>query len=206
MSGAYSSILGADVSRETYEKLSEFAGLLEKWTKSINLIAPKTVSDIWNRHILDSAQLFALAPAGWKNWTDLGSGGGLPAVIIAILDQEDRPITLVESDQRKCLFLKTVKRELALNLEIKTVRIEAADLSAAAVLSARALAPLSDLLSFAENILAPDGIALLAKGETFQAELDQARKKWQFDLSPHPSQTNPGARILEISRISRREP
>ena len=198
--------LGLDVSRETHEKLRAFVALLEKWTKSINLIAPKSVSDIWNRHILDSAQMCTLAPDNWTSWTDLGSGGGLPAVVISILDQENRPISLIESDQRKCLFLKTVKRELSLNMSVVHSRIDSADISPASVLSARALAPLTDLLSFAGKTLAPDGTALFLKGENYQAELDQAFQNWQFDLSMHPSQTNSNARILEISRIRRREP
>jgi 16S rRNA (guanine527-N7)-methyltransferase len=185
--------------------LEAFATLLEKWTKSINLIAPKTIPYIWDRHILDSAQMFELAPKGWTGWTDLGSGGGLPGVIISILDPENRPVTLVESDQRKCLFLKTVKRELSLNLIVERSRIESVSILPAPILSARALAPLSDLLTFSERVLEQRGIALFAKGENYQTELDHARKSWQFDLLAHPSQTNASARILEISRIRRRE-
>ena len=199
------SVLGADVSRETIEKLRAFAALLEKWTKSINLIAPKSVPDIWERHILDSAQLFTLAPENWVSWTDLGSGGGLPAVVISIMDQQQRPITLVESDQRKCLFLKTVRRELSLNMTVEHSRIETATLTPSSILTARALAPLADLLAFSESSLSPNGTALFAKGENYKTELDVAQKNWQFDLSLHQSLTNQDARILEISRIRRRE-
>ena len=142
----------------------------------------------------------------WDSWVDLGSGGGLPGVVVAVLDHQNRPVTLVESDQRKCLFLRTVKRELSLNLDVQHSRIEKANLTPATILSARALAPLTDLLSYSEGILAPEGTALFAKGESFQTELDVAQQNWQFDLSIHTSQTNSDARILEISRIRRREP
>lgn len=198
-------VAGTSVSRETLVKLQSYTSLLEKWTKSINLIAPKTVPEIWTRHIVDSAQVLNLAPATWKNWVDLGSGGGLPGIVIAILDEQDRPITLIESDKRKCLFLNTVRRELSLNLTIENSRIEQTNILTSSVVSARALAPLPDLLNYSERLLAHDGIALLSKGITFQKELDQAKKTWDFDMLAHTSQTNSDARILEISRISRRE-
>lgn len=205
MTDAILNVGGVDVSRETFEKLEYFCALIQKWTKSINLIAPTTVPFIWDRHIVDSAQIFLLAPVGWQVWTDLGSGGGLPAVVVAILDQECRPITLIESDQRKCLFLKTARRELELNIEVVNARIEAANVTKSDVLSARALAPLQALLPFANQHLMPSGTALFAKGARFQEELDDAAEAWQFDLTAHISKTNPDSRILELSRISRRE-
>ncbi|MBU2992310.1 16S rRNA (guanine(527)-N(7))-methyltransferase RsmG [Octadecabacter sp. 1_MG-2023] len=199
-------VAGLDVSRETMEKLQSFAHLLERWTKSINLIAPNTVSEIWTRHIVDSAQIYQFAPANWSNWTDLGSGGGLPGVIVAILDRDDRPVTLIESDQRKCLFLNTVRRELSLNLNVLNERIENVQNAQASILSSRALASLPDLLSFADRLLDANGVALFSKGARYEEELDQAKKDWHFDVSAHQSQTNSDARILEISRIRSREP
>lgn len=198
-------ISGVDVSRETMDKLTHFVTLIEKWTKRINLIAPTTVPDIWNRHIVDSAQVFKHAPKSWQNWVDLGSGGGLPGIVVAILDAESRPITLIESDTRKCLFLNTVRRELSLNINVLNQRIEKTTIERADVLTARALAPLSDLLVHAERVLSSDGIALFSKGETFQSELDQAAKSWNFEHRAFASLTKPEARVLEISRIRRRE-
>lgn len=195
-----------NVSRETIERLEALVNLLTKWTKSINLIAPNSVPDIWKRHILDSAQVYQIAPKSWTQWVDLGSGGGLPALVIAILDESQHPMTLVESDKRKCLFLSTVRRELSLNISVENTRIEKADIDRADVLSARALASLSDLLVYSERLLKPDGIALFSKGERFQQELDEASKDWHFDMKAHPSKTNTDARILEISGIQRREP
>lgn len=200
------SLNGLDISRETYEKLKAFVALLTKWTRKINLIAPNTVNDIWQRHVADSAQIYTLAPKTWDRWLDIGSGGGLPALVIAILDEAQQPMTLIESDQRKCLFLQTVRRELSLNVTVLNARIETADTPPATVLSARALASLTDLLGHADRVLSPDGTAFFAKGARHQQELDQAAKTWHFDVTPHPSQTSDDARILEISGIRRREP
>ena len=196
---------GTSVSRETFQKLEQLSALIIKWTKSINLISPNSVSDIWDRHIVDSAQIFQIAPSNWTNWVDLGSGGGLPALVIAILDQDRRPITLVESDQRKCLFLNTAKRELDLSLLVVNERIEQTELDNFDVLSARALASLPDLLGYALQYLNPEGTAILPKGARCNEELDQARTDWQFDVTSHPSLTNTESRILEVSRIRRRE-
>lgn len=206
MSDEQLSVGGVNVSRETYEKLEHLCALIAKWTKTINLISPKSVPEIWDRHIVDSAQIYQIAPANWTNWVDLGSGGGLPALVIAVLDEERRPITLVESDQRKCLFLNTAKRELGLNILVINKRIEQTELEGFDIMSARALAPLPDLLAYSVQYLTPDGRAILPKGARFNEELDQAREDWQFDVTLHHSLTNTESRILEVSRIHRREP
>ena len=195
-----------NVSRETMDRLEQFVDLVKKWTKAINLIAPGTVGDIWTRHIVDSAQVYHLAPDHWKTWTDIGSGGGFPGLVVAILDQKERQITLIESDQRKCLFLKTVKRELGLNVSVEQVRIERAEVEPADIVSARALSALPSLLGACDQLLKHTGTAIFPKGGTFQEELDQARLHWQFDVVEHQSQTHQDGRVLEISRIQRREP
>ncbi|MDE0968469.1 MAG: 16S rRNA (guanine(527)-N(7))-methyltransferase RsmG [Octadecabacter sp.] len=194
-----------DVSRETLEKLEHLCVLVTKWTKAINLIAPKSVYDIWNRHIVDSAQIFHCSPNEWTRWIDLGSGGGLPALVVAIIDKQKRSVTLIESDKRKCLFLKTAQRELDLNISIINSRITDVKIAKSDILSARALAPLTDLFSYADQFLHKDGTAIFPKGARYQEELDQAIKNWHFDVKTHISQTNPDARVLEISRINRRE-
>jgi len=99
---------GISVSRETIEKLHQYSDLILKWTKSINLIAPATVPDVWDRHIVDSVQVFQYADPNWESWVDLGSGGGLPGIVVAILATEGQQVTLIESDTRKCLFLNTL--------------------------------------------------------------------------------------------------
>ncbi|MDC0116152.1 16S rRNA (guanine(527)-N(7))-methyltransferase RsmG [Octadecabacter sp.] len=206
MSEIIANVAGTDVSRETIIKLQSLSDLISKWTKTINLIAPASVEDIWERHIVDSAQLFHLAGENWNHWIDLGSGGGLPGLVIAVLDQKSRPITLVESDTRKCLFLTAVRRQLGLNVVVLNERIETMSANPADILSARALAPLPKLLRYADRYLSPMGRALLPKGEKYQEELDAAHKSWQINYKSHPSVTNPNARILEISRIAFREP
>lgn len=200
---SYDSLM--DVSRETIVKLEVFSGLLQKWTKSINLIAPSSVENIWARHIVDSAQLYHLAPKAWNKWVDLGSGGGLPGIVIAILDDQSRPVTLIESDKRKCLFLDTVRRELSLNISVQNARIEACDLDDIDIVSARALAPLTNLLNYAGSMLSLDGIALFPKGAQYQSELEHAQKNWHFEVEEHQSQTNADSRVLRISRIRPRE-
>jgi 16S rRNA (guanine527-N7)-methyltransferase len=200
-----SCIGSVNVSRETIEKLEHLSALITKWTKAINLIAPKSVQDLWDRHIVDSAQIYHCSPNGWTRWIDLGSGGGLPALVVAIIDQQKRSMTLIESDKRKCLFLKTARRELDLDINVINSRIIDVEIAKADIISARALAPLTDLLSYADQFLHQDGAAIFPKGVRYQEELDQAAKDWHFDVNAHTSQTNSDARVLEISRIIRRE-
>lgn len=194
-----------DVSRETSEKLQAFAALVEKWTGKINLISKSSVPDIWDRHIVDSAQIFALAP-GSGHWVDLGSGGGFPGIVVAILtaaQEVPHRVTLVESDQRKCAFLRTAIRELLLDATVLSKRIEDIEPLGANVLSARALADLSQLLSFAERHLARKGVALFPKGANWKEEDDAACRLWSYDCEAIKSTTNPSAAILKIKEISR---
>lgn len=195
---------GVNVSRETMEMLQAYTALLRKWSPKINLIARSSLPDIWVRHISDSAQLLPLGPDPVGHWADLGSGGGLPGIVIAIL-LRDRPtkISLVESDQRKATFLRTCGRELGLTLAIHTTRTESLAPLKADTLSARALAPLPTLLSHVSRHLSPTGIALLPKGKNAAAEIADARKIWAFDLQTYPSQTDSAATILRLERISR---
>jgi len=199
------SVGGINVSRETFEQLKSLSDLIRKWTAKINLIAPKSIPELWTRHIEDSAQVFSIAGDSWSSWTDIGSGGGLPALVVAILDEKRRPMTLVESDQRKCLFLTTARRELGLNINVINGRIEDQRIEKADILSARALAPLDKLLSFSEMLKKPEGRAIFLKGVTFQDEIDVANRNWGFSVNSHVSTTSSEARVLEISRIVRRE-
>lgn len=201
---AQSDLVG--VSRETMEKLQRYSDLVLKWTPKINLIAKGTAPEIWERHIEDSAQIYKLAPDGWRRWIDLGSGAGFPGVVVAIIDQENRPVTLVESDQRKALFLKTIKRELGLNLDILTERVESVGVTGFDVVSARAFTSLDALLLHASRLIAQNGIALFPKGRRYADELNQAMLNWDFELEALPSITSPDSRILCISRIKKREP
>ena len=190
----------SDVSRET-EQLEHYAALVRKWSGTINLVAPSTLKDLEFRHIQDSKHLVHLSSNSDGNWADLGSGGGLPAIVVAIL-RPGTPVTLVESDQRKCSFLRTVVRELSLrNVTVLNHRIEKTLPLNSQNLSARALAPLPLLMSYVARHLAPSGRAWLMKGRNWQSEVDEARKTWKFDLLSHSSITDPDAAILEITGI-----
>ena len=199
--------LGArSVSRETMARLRIYEALLRKWNPTINLVSRSTLEDVWSRHFRDSAQLYDLAGPGWSNWADLGSGGGFPGLVIAIMAAESRPgttITLVESDQRKATFLRTVAYETGLTLKVLADRAESLAPLAVDVLSARALAPLERLMSFAERHLAPDGVALFPKGVNHAAELRQALEAWRFSHDAAVSETDPSAVVYSIKGILR---
>lgn len=197
-------IAGVDVSRETLERLHHFVDLVEKWTKRINLIGPLTQADIWERHIRDSAQLVTHAENPPMHWADLGSGGGFPGIVVAVIAAEILPqtrFTLVESDQRKATFLRICQRELGLSLDILSHRIESLPPLGADTVSARALAPLTDLLRYIAPHLTAEGCALLPKGRNAAAEIAVARQSWRFDLAIRPSLTDQEASILVIKRI-----
>ncbi|APO88057.1 16S rRNA (guanine(527)-N(7))-methyltransferase RsmG [Marivivens sp. JLT3646] len=199
-------ISGVDVSRETLERLGAFEDLVRKWTKKINLIARNDVDHIWDRHIVDSAQVWASAPDEWNHWVDIGSGGGFPAIILATIAVEKKPdarFTLIESDQRKATFLRTAIRELNLNAIVLDDRIELAPPQNADVISARALASLTILLGFAERHLAPTGIAVFQKGKIADDEIIEAKHTWAFDYNKVPSITNGDACVISIKGFSR---
>lgn len=197
--------LKADVSRETFELLETYVALIEKWNPRINLVSKTSLDDIWERHIWDSAQVFDVHPVEGL-WADFGSGGGLPAIVLAVLAKQHQPdslVHMVESDQRKCAFLRTAVRELELNAKVSAERIESMPHLGANVISARALTDLTGLLAFAEQHSAPDGFAVFQKGATWQKELAQAQENWSFEYETHKSHTNPDAVILKIREIAR---
>jgi len=198
-------VTALDVSRETLDKLRRFEELVKTWTPKINLVSKSSVPVLWERHIVDSAQLFDLAPRRGL-WVDLGSGAGFPAIVVAILSNEAKcahDFILVESDQRKSAFLRTAIRELDLSAQVLTMRIEAADPLAADILSARALTSLAGLLGFAEQHLKSGGTALFPKGETWATERADANALWSYDCQPIKSLTNPAAAILKIKDVAR---
>lgn len=192
-----------NVSRETEDLLRDYADLIRKWNPSINLVAPATLPDLQHRHIADSAQLYHLAQPQDGSWLDLGSGGGLPGIVIAALSRNTPlQVTLVESDKRKSAFLATVRRTLNLpNLTIKPQRIEALAAAQHNFVSARALASLDKLMPALHRQLASGGEAWLLKGRSWQAEVADARQHWSFDLDVFQSQTDPDAAVLKLRKI-----
>lgn len=199
-------VAGFTVSRETFDRLQEFERLVVRWTAVVNLISKASAQDLWQRHIVDSAQLLAFCPKAARTWLDIGSGGGFPGLVIAILAREKLPdlrVTLVESDKRKATFLRQAAQDLHLDVDVRSERAEAIEPANADVLSARALAPLADLLPHAANHMKPDSVALFPKGARFAEEIADARKAWAFEVAAHTSLSDSEAAILEIRNIHR---
>ena len=186
----------------TTARLDAFTDLLLRWTLRINLIAERDAASVRNRHIADSLQLAPLLPPGNGPVGDLGSGGGFPGLVLAIAT--GRPFHLVESDRRKAAFLTEAAARLSLDhVRVHAMRIEAVELPPLAALTARALAPLDDLLGHAERLLAPDGIAIFPKGRTAEDELTAARRRWTVRAERFASRTDPDATIFRLSEIRR---
>ncbi|NTG47671.1 16S rRNA (guanine(527)-N(7))-methyltransferase RsmG [Agrobacterium rhizogenes] len=200
---------GVRVSRETQGRLQHFAELFQKWAKTINLVAPSTVDDLWRRHIADSAQIFQLHPKPAR-WVDLGSGGGFPGIITAILlaEQKDGRVDLVESNQKKAAFLRVCLRECEARGAVHAVRIEEAPkiIADCDVISARALAELDMLLDYAAPWVERNKNLrlLLHKGRDYEREVHKARGRWEFDLVKHNSVVESDSVILELTRPRRR--
>jgi 16S rRNA (guanine527-N7)-methyltransferase len=191
--------LGADVSRETLDRLGALVDTLVRWQKAINLVGRTTMEDVWIRHVLDSAQLAPLIPADAKSLADLGSGGGFPGLVLAALRPE-LDMTLIEVDARKAAFLGEAGRRMVLKKPPRVVigRIEEAPAVKADVVTARALAPLGQLLSWADRHRADTAICLFHKGKGWQSELTEATKDWDITCQPLTSKTDRDAVILRI--------
>lgn len=204
MSEAEAVLEALNVSRETSDRLKVYAALLEKWNPKINLVSKNSLSQLWVRHIMDSVQVFGCTTAN-GHWVDLGSGGGFPGLVVACLAAEKAPnlrVTLIESDQRKSAFLRTVVRETGLKTKVVVDRIESTPPQGADILSARALTDLSGLLAFTGRHLKTDGTALFQKGASWEKELAKALTEWSFEYDPITSMTEPDAIILKIRGVS----
>jgi 16S rRNA (guanine527-N7)-methyltransferase len=191
-----------DVPRETRERLAELRDLLLRWNTRINLVADRDPAAIDRRHIEDSLQLLPLLPPHGPI-ADLGSGAGFPGLVLAIAS-DDREIHLIESDRRKAAFLLEATRALGLpQVHVHPARIEAVTLAPLAAVTARALAPLADLLAYAARLLAPGGAAIFPKGRNAEAELTDAVHTWTMTIERYQSRTSPDSRILRLSDIRR---
>jgi 16S rRNA (guanine527-N7)-methyltransferase len=198
------------VSHETMERLELYERLLQQWQKAVNLVSPTTLPQVWRRHFADSAQLIALAPKA-KTWVDLGSGGGFPglAIAIALANQKECCVHLIESNSRKCAFLSEVARRTGASARVHAMRIadaaESGAIPAADVVTARALAPLDALLDLALPFLGSASVGLFLKGREAEVEIAGARERWAFDLTTHASVSDAEGRILEIRKPMHRQ-
>ena len=201
MSDARTNILGCDVSRETMEKLEQFSALLLEENQRHNLISKSTEGDLWNRHFADAAQLLDFVPSG-ATWIDIGSGAGLPGLVIAILT--GAAVTLVEPRRLRADFLVRAITELGLNaVTVRQSKGENVPRARYGVITARAVASIDRLFGITAHLSHGGTIWVLPKGRSAQSELDEARKSWQGSFRLEPSRTNPDARILIASGVRR---
>jgi 16S rRNA (guanine527-N7)-methyltransferase len=190
-----------DVSRETLQRLSDYLDLLHRWQSRINLVGPATLADPWRRHFLDAAQLVDRVPAEAANLVDLGSGAGFPGMVLAVLGVPG--VHLIEADRRKAQFLREVARVTGAPATIHAERIEQMRGWPAAVITARALAPLPRLLELADRFLGSDSVCLFLKGKSVGRELTEARVSWHMDAETFPSRSEPTGTVLKLRGIRR---
>ncbi len=191
-------------SADTLLKLKALLSLVEKWNPTINLVAPGSLADGWQRHVMDSAQLFQFIPPHSRRAADFGSGAGFPGLVLSILAQEVMPhfrMTLIEADKRKATFLAQAARQLGVDVTVLTDRAEILAPLGADVITARALAPLSVLCKFAARHMSQGGIAIFPKGAQADREVAEASIYWQFELEHHQSVTDAAGRILTLRGI-----
>jgi 16S rRNA (guanine527-N7)-methyltransferase len=193
----------AHVSRETGDKLAQLAAELRRWQAIKNLVSSSTLDEVWSRHIADSLQLARLAPEA-RIWVDLGSGAGFPGLVVAlaISDRSGAHVHLVESNGRKCAFLRHAARLTGAPVTVHEARVEAvvADFAGSVdVVTARAVAPLAQLLSWSQELLKSGAAGLFPKGRDTAAELTEAEKSWRFNAELLPSRTDSEARIVRVT-------
>jgi 16S rRNA (guanine527-N7)-methyltransferase len=196
------------VSRETSERLSRFVELLLDRQRTTNLIASSTIPTTWTRHVADSLQLLPLAPEA-RRWVDLGSGGGFPGMVIAcaMAETPGAHVHMIESIGKKAAFLRDAVRETGVPATVHHGRIEDVTPRLAGetdIVTARAVAPLKDLLTMIAPLLERGAQGLLLKGQDVDAELTEAAKYWTIEHTAVPSQTSPSGRILIVRRLQRR--
>ncbi len=196
------------VANEDLGRLRAYVTLLEKWQAKINLVGADSLNDVWRRHILDSAQLGPLLPPDAKIIADIGSGAGFPGLVLAILarsTQSSREFHLIESNERKCAFLREANRITGAGAKIHHSRAEKLpDLSADVIIS-RAVASLDELLEYADSILKKDGQCLFLKGKKWREDLTQAKKNWIINESTIQSLSDSSGMILKLEAIARRD-
>lgn len=201
-------LIAMGVSRETLDRLHIFSEVFTKWAAAINLVAPSTKIDLWERHILDSVQISLLQPMSGI-WVDLGSGGGFPGIVTAIFlaERGEGQVHLVESNNKKAAFLRAALAATNGRGTVHPVRIEAAPgyIPSCDFLSARALADLDLLCAYAEPwaVRNPDLACYLHKGRDYRNELEKSRSRWSYDLVEHQSIVEPDSVVLEIRRLQK---
>lgn len=193
------------VPRETIAQLDLYAAMLVDWQARLNLVGPATIPHLWARHFLDSAQLLDHVPGRALTWLDIGSGAGFPGLVIAILRPDIR-MTLIESRAKKCVFLQAVSEACGISnrVDVCAERVEALPAIRFDVISARALAALTQLFDWGVRFAESDTLWVLPKGASVESEVADARKKFHFSVQLRPSITDPAARIVLARGVERR--
>lgn len=190
-----------NVSRETLDRLTLYVELLRSWNRRINLVGRTTIGDVWRRHILDSFQLFPLIPDGARTLVDLGSGAGLPGLVLALLGAPG--VVLIESDLRKAAFLREAIRITQAPARLLAGRSDRIAPFPADVITARAVAPLPELLDIVYPFLGAHSICLFLKGRQVDEEVAAATRRWRMTLTRHPSAADPAGVILRLEGLAR---
>ena len=193
-----------NISHEILADFQIYHDLLIKWQRAVNLISPNTIDEIWHRHFADSVGLYNHIPSSVKTIADVGSGGGLPAIVCAIIAKgrnQDLHITMIESDNKKCMFLKECIRILKLNATVINDRIENVKGEQFDLMTARALADFTTLLFMADSLSIKS--ALLQKGEKWEGEINNASQKYSFQYTHHVSITNENAKLIHITQFEK---
>jgi 16S rRNA (guanine527-N7)-methyltransferase len=190
------------VSRETLARLKTYAGMLDDWNSRHNLVSRSSLSDVWRRHFWDSAQLVPMLPTSARSVIDLGSGAGFPGLVLAAIRPGLR-VVLIEATAKKCRFLKAVAERLGLPVEIRNQRVEDCAAESFDVITARACAPLPELLAYAQRFWGSKTKAFLHKGQNLAVELTEGGKSWSITAEQHPSRSDPSGIILEIRELQR---
>ena len=200
--GAESFQTAFNVSRETIERLEVFESLLIRWNPAINLVSKATLSQIWDRHFTDSAQIWKLRPESARSWLDLGSGAGFPGLIIAAARPHGH-VTMIESVGKKCAFLRAAIDAAGLSATVRQERVESLGPTPADIVTARAFAPLPKLLDYAAPWLESGATGLFLKGERWKEELTEARQRWNFACEAIPSRVGGSGRLLIVRELRR---
>jgi len=190
------------VSRETLAHLKAYADVLADWNARHSLVSAKSLEDVWPRHFWDSAQLVSLVPAEARTLADLGSGAGFPGLVLAEMLRGRVAVTLYEATAKKCAFLTAAAERMALPVTIHNIRTEEASAQAFDVVTARACAPLPQLLTYAQRFTGQNSVCLFLKGQNVGSELTEAHKSWKMRVRQIPSLSDSSGTILELTELA----
>lgn len=192
------------VSRETLARLTAYADVLTEWSTLHNLVARSTLPDLWQRHMLDSAQLAPLVPDTARTLADLGSGAGFPGLVLAAMLEDRLHVTLHDSTAKKCAFLAAAAERMGVAVTVRNARMEELPKTAFDVVTARACAPLPRLLEYAHSFVGPNSVCLFLKGQNVASELTEATRYWNMEVSQTASLTDPSGAIVAVRKLGSR--